>query len=93
MDPNASLVLMLRALAKKIDEETNMAVYRSKHSGKIYKAVEWPDANLVVILVKYNKAGPDHIDYSIGPFRYVDVAERALKERAELCGWEEIKSE
>lgn len=70
-----------------------MAVYRSKQTGKIYKAVEWPDSKLVVILVKYNKAGPDSIDYSIGPFRSVDVAERVLKERAKLCGWEEINSE
>lgn len=70
-----------------------MTMYRSKHTGKIYKAVEWPDPKLVVILVKYNKAGPDSIDYSIGPFRSVDVAERALKERAELCGWEEIQDD
>ena len=34
-----------------------MAVYRSKHTGKIYKVAEWPDPKLVVILVKYNKAG------------------------------------
>ncbi len=70
-----------------------MAVYRSKRSGKIYKAVEWPDPKLVVILVKYNKDGPDSIDYSIGPFGSVDVAERVLKERAELCGWEEIQDD
>lgn len=73
--------------------KTKMAVYRSKRSGKIYKAVEWPDPKLVVILVKYNKDGPDSIDYSIGPFGSVDVAERVLKERAELCGWEEIQDD
>ena len=70
-----------------------MAVYRSKQTGKIYKAVEWPDSKLVVILVKYNKAGPDSIDYSIGPFGSVEIAERLLKEKAELCGWEEIKDD
>lgn len=70
-----------------------MTMYRSKRSGKIYKAVEWPDTNLVVILAQDNKDAPEHIDYSIGPFRYVDVAERALKERAELCGWEEIEDD
>lgn len=70
-----------------------MTMYRSKHTGKIYKASEWPDPKLVVILVKYNKAGTDSIDYSIGPFRSVDVAERVLKEKAELCGWEEIKDD
>ena len=80
-------------MTMKIEEETKMAVYRSKHTGNIYKVAEWPDPKLVVILVKYNKAGTDHIDYSIGPFRSVDVAERALKERAELCGWEEINSD
>lgn len=70
-----------------------MTMYRSKRSGKIYKAVEWPDPKLVVILVKYNKDGPDSIDYSIGPFGSVDVAERVLKEKAELCGWEEIQDD
>lgn len=73
--------------------KTNMAVYRSKHSGKIYKAAKWPDTNLVVIVVKYNKDEQEHIDYSIGPFRSGGIAERVLKERAELCGWEEIKDD
>lgn len=80
-------------MAVKKKGKTKMAVYRSKHTGKVYKVAEWPDPKLVVILVKYNKDGPDSIDYSIGPFRSVDVAERALKERAELCGWEEIKDD
>ena len=70
-----------------------MAVYRSKHTGKVYKVAEWPDPKLAVIIVKYNKAWPDSIDYSIGPFGSVDVAERVLKERAELCGWEEIQDD
>lgn len=70
-----------------------MAVYRSKQTGKIYKAVEWPGTKLVVTLVKYNKDGPDSIDYSIGPFGSVEIAERLLKEKAELCGWEEIKDD
>lgn len=70
-----------------------MTMYRSKRSGKIYKAVEWPDPKLVVILSKRTKAEPYSIDYSIGPFRSVDVAENALKEMAELCGWEEINSD
>lgn len=73
--------------------KTKMAMYRSKRSGKIYKAAKWPDTNLVVILVKYNKAGQEHIDYSIGPFKSMDIAARVLKERAELCGWEEIKDD
>lgn len=73
--------------------KTKMAVYRSKHTGKIYRVAEWPDPKLVVILVKYNKAGPDSIDYSIGPFGSVEIAERLLKEKAELCGWEEIKDD
>lgn len=70
-----------------------MTRYKSKHTGKIYKAVEWHDPKLAVIIVKYNKDGPDSIDYSIGPFRSVDVAEHALKGRAKLCGWEEINSD
>lgn len=70
-----------------------MAVYRSKRTGKIYRVAEWPGTKLVVTLVKYNKDGPDSIDYSIGPFGSVDVAERVLKERAKLCGWEEINSD
>ena len=73
--------------------KTKMAVYRSKHNGKIYKVAEWPDPKIVVILSKRNKDGPDSIDYSIGPFESVDLAERVLKERAELCGWEEIKDD
>ena len=91
MNPKVSL--MLRDSTKKIDEETKMTVYRSKHTGKIYKVAEWPDPKLVVILVKRNKAEPYSIDYSIGPFRSVDMAENALKEMAELCGWEEINSD
>ena len=55
-------------MTKKIDEGTKMAVYRSKHTGKIYKVAEWPDPKIVVILAKRNKAGPYSIDYSIGPF-------------------------
>ena len=70
-----------------------MTMYKSKRSGKIYKAVEWPDANLVVLVVKYNKGEQEHIDYSVGPFRSVGIAERVLKERAELCGWEEINDD
>lgn len=70
-----------------------MTKYRSKRSGKIYKAVEWPDTNLVVILVQDNKDAPEHIDYSVGPFKTIEVAERSLNEMAELCGWEEIKGD
>ena len=70
-----------------------MAVYRSKRSGKIYKAVEWYYPKIVVILAKYSKAEPYSIDYSIRPFRSVDVAERVLKEMAKLYDWEEIKDD
>lgn len=70
-----------------------MAVYRSKRTGKIYKVAEWTDQKLVVILAKRTKAEPYSIDYSIGPFRSVDVAERALKEMAKLYDWEEIKDD
>lgn len=70
-----------------------MSKYRSRRFGKIYKVAKWSDPKLVVILSKRKKAEPYSIDYSIGPFRSVDVAERALKERAELCGWEEINSD
>ena len=67
-----------------------MTMYRSKHSGKIYKAVEWPDTNLGIIMVKDNMDAPERRDYSIGPFGSVEIAERLLKERAKLCGWEEL---
>lgn len=70
-----------------------MTMYRSKRSGKIYKAVEWPDAHLGIIMVKDNMAAPEHRDYKIGPFGSVEIAARLLKERAELCGWEEIDSD
>lgn len=70
-----------------------MAVYISKRSGKIYKAVEWPDANLGIIMVKDNKAKPEHRDYKIGPFGSVEIAERLLKKRAEWLGWEEIQDD
>lgn len=73
--------------------KTKMAVYRSKRSGKIYKAVEWPDTNLGIIMVKDNMAAPEHRDYKIGPFGSVEIAERLLKEKAELCGWGEINSD
>ena len=85
--------LMLQDSAKKIDEGTNMAVYRSKHTGKIYKVSEWSGAHLGIIMVKDNKSAPERRDYSIGPFGSVEIAERLLKEKAELCGWEEIKDD
>lgn len=68
-----------------------MTMYRSKHTGKIYRVAEWPDPKLVVILAKRPKDEPYSIDYSIGPFRSVDMAEHALKEMAKLYDWEEIK--
>ena len=70
-----------------------MAVYRSKYTGKIYKVSEWPDTNLGIIMVKDNMAASERRDYSIGPFGSVEIAERLLKRRAELCGWEEINSD
>lgn len=70
-----------------------MTMYRSKRFGKIYKAIEWPDTNLGIIMVKDNMAAPERRDYSIGPFGSVEIAERLLKRRAELCGWEEINSD
>ena len=70
-----------------------MTMYRSKYTGKIYKAVEWTDAHLGIIVVKDNKAKPERRDYSIGPFGSVEIAERLLKKRAEWLGWEEIKDD
>lgn len=70
-----------------------MAMYRSKRTEKIYKAAEWTDQKLVIILSKRTKAEPYSIDYSIGPFRSVDMAERVLKEMAKLYDWEEIKDD
>lgn len=70
-----------------------MTRYKSKRSGKIYKAVEWPDTNLGIIMVKDNMAAPEHRDYKIGPFGSVEIAERLLKKRAEWLGWEEINSD
>lgn len=70
-----------------------MTMYRSKYTGKIYKAVEWTDAHLGIIVVKDNKAKPERRDYSIGPFGSVEIAERLLKKRAERLGWEEINSD
>lgn len=70
-----------------------MAVYRSNHTGKIYKAVEWPDVHLGIIMVKDNKSAPERRDYNLGPFGSVEIAERLLKRRAELCGWEEIQDD
>lgn len=78
---------------KKIEEETKMAVYRSNHTGKIYRAVEWSDAHLGIIMVKDNKSAPERRDYNLGPFLSVEIAERLLKRRAELCGWEEIQDD
>lgn len=73
--------------------KTKMAVYRSKYTGKIYKVSEWSGAHLGIIMVKDNKSAPERRDYSIGPFGSVEIAERLLKEKAELCGWEEIKDD
>lgn len=84
---------MLRDSTKKIEEETKMAVYRSKHTGKTYRAVEWPDTNLGIIMVRDNMAAPEHRDYKIGPFGSREIAARLLKERAEWLGWEEIDSD
>lgn len=70
-----------------------MTRYKSKRSGKIYKAVEWPDTNLGIIMVKDNMAAPEHRDYKIGPFGSREIAARLLKERAEWLGWEEIKDD
>ena len=70
-----------------------MTMYISKRSGKIYKAVEWPDTHLGIIMVKDNMAAPEHRDYRFGPFGSREIAARLLKERAELCGWEEIKDD
>lgn len=70
-----------------------MTMYKSKRSGKTYRVVEWPDAHLGIIMVKDNMAAPEHRDYKIGPFGSVEIAERLLKERAELCGWEEIQDD
>ena len=84
---------MLRDSTKKIEEETKMAVYRSKQTGKIYEVAEWPVAHLGIIMVKDNKAAPERRDYNLGPFGSVEIAERLLKEKAELCGWEEIKDD
>lgn len=67
-----------------------MAVYRSKQTGKIYEVAEWPVAHLGIIMVKDNKSAPECRDYNLGPFGSVEIAERLLKRRAELCGWEEI---
>lgn len=68
-----------------------MSKYRSRRFGKIYKVAKWSDPKLVVILSKCTKAEPYSIDYSIGPFRSVDMAEHALKKMAKLYDWEEIK--
>lgn len=68
--------------------KTKMTMYRSKRSGKIYKAVEWPDTHLGIIMVKDNMAAPERRDYNIGPFGSVDIAERLLRERANWLGWE-----
>ena len=73
--------------------KTKMAVYRSKHTGKIYKVAEWSGAHLGIIMVKDNKSAPERRDYNLGPFGSVEIAERLLKEKAELCGWEEINSD
>lgn len=70
-----------------------MTMYRSKRSGKIYRVAEWPYPHLGIIMVKDTKADSEHRDYSIGPFGSVEIAERLLKERAELCGWEEIQDD
>lgn len=70
-----------------------MTMYKSKRSGKTYRAVEWPDAHLGIIVVKDNKSAPERRDYNLGPFGSVEIAERLLKEKAELCGWEEINSD
>lgn len=72
---------------------SKMTMYRSKRSGKFYKAVEWPDARLGIIMVKDNKSAPERRDYNLGPFGSVEIAERLLKEKAKLCGWEEIKDD
>ena len=84
---------MLRDSTKKIEEETKMAVYRSKQTGKIYEVAEWPVAHLGIIMVKDNKSAPERRDYSIGPFGSVEIAERLLKKRAEWLGWEEIQDD
>lgn len=70
-----------------------MAVYRSKRTGKIYKAAEWPYPHLGIIMVKDNEPASERMDYNLGPFGSVEIAERLLKERAELCGWEEIQDD
>ena len=70
-----------------------MAVYRSKHTGKIYKVAEWPYPHLGIIMVKDNKSARERRDYNLGPFGSVEIAERLLKEKAKLCGWEEIKDD
>lgn len=70
-----------------------MTMYRSKRSGKIYKAAEWPYTHLGIIMVKDNKAKPERRDYSIGPFGSVEIAERLLKKRVEWLGWEEIQDD
>lgn len=80
-------------MAVKKKGKTKMAVYRSKHTGKIYTVAEWPDTHLGIIMVKDHKAKPAHRDYSIGPFGSVKIAERLLKKRAEWLGWEEIKDD
>lgn len=70
-----------------------MTMYKSKRSGKTYRAVEWPDAHLGIIMVKDNMAAPEHRDYKIGPFGSREIAARLLKERAEWLGWEEIQDD
>ena len=82
-----NLFAATRKMAVKKKGKTKMAVYRSKHTGKIYTVAEWPDTHLGIIMVKDHKAKPAHRDYSIGPFGSVKIAERLLKKRAEWLGW------
>lgn len=70
-----------------------MTMYRSKRSGKTYRAVEWPDAHLGIIMVKDNMAAPEHRDYKIGPFGSPEDAEGALRDKAQRFNWEEISND
>ena len=71
-----------------------MTMYRSKRSGKIYKAVEWPDAHLGIIMFK-EKGGTDWRagGRGYGPFGSPEDAEGALRDKAQRFNWEEISND
>lgn len=69
-------------------------MYRSRSSGKIYRAVKDPYTGFGLIQAK-NKSETNFRKNCcvLGPYETLEMAERVLRRRAKRWNWEELKDD